>query len=277
VADAVNIGLLHTSLDGARGHDSYAPCTVAELRGMDYQYWALGHVHQRRVIADGGPCTIVMPGNPQGRDVSESGARSASLVTIRPDLSMQVQERLTSLVQFERVPVDLSAVDDWAELVTRITKALEQARRAVPSDHLVARLHLTGATPLAWRIRKHLDVLTTEARERARVIGGCWVEQLEAATTALPAAVKDSNSPLVELKRLIDQDVLHSNDFRAQLAAVCNELRRTLPPECSHLLDPDQADFKDQMARLSRDGVEDILSHLHTDTHTDTMEPADAS
>jgi DNA repair protein SbcD/Mre11 len=28
----LNIGVLHTSLDGTRGHDGYAPCTVRTLR-----------------------------------------------------------------------------------------------------------------------------------------------------------------------------------------------------------------------------------------------------
>ena len=49
VADAVNIGMLHTSLAGSRGHDPYAPCSVAELAGHGFDYWALGHVHLRQV------------------------------------------------------------------------------------------------------------------------------------------------------------------------------------------------------------------------------------
>src|ERR1019366_1543598 len=40
-----NIGLLHTSLSGYEGHEPYAPCTLDDLRGKEYDYWALGHVH----------------------------------------------------------------------------------------------------------------------------------------------------------------------------------------------------------------------------------------
>ena len=32
----LNIGLLHTSLNGAPGHDPYAPCTVDDLRRFGY-------------------------------------------------------------------------------------------------------------------------------------------------------------------------------------------------------------------------------------------------
>jgi DNA repair protein SbcD/Mre11 len=44
---AFNIGMLHTSLAGAPGHDRYAPCSVAELQATGHDYWALGHVHIR--------------------------------------------------------------------------------------------------------------------------------------------------------------------------------------------------------------------------------------
>ena len=40
--DLINIGVLHTSLDGAVGHAPYAPCTPQQLADKEYDYWALG-------------------------------------------------------------------------------------------------------------------------------------------------------------------------------------------------------------------------------------------
>ena len=71
VDGAVNIGLLHTSLAGAPGHDRYSPCSVSDLQATGFDYWALGHVHKRSITT--GRCTIVMPGIPQGRDINKSG------------------------------------------------------------------------------------------------------------------------------------------------------------------------------------------------------------
>src|SRR5258706_7403512 len=50
IAGALNVGLLHTALDGRSGHDRYAPCKVETLLNRGYEYWALGHVHQREVV-----------------------------------------------------------------------------------------------------------------------------------------------------------------------------------------------------------------------------------
>ena len=47
VAGAINIGLMHTSLDGSPPHDVYAPCSTADLLASGFRYWALGHIHKR--------------------------------------------------------------------------------------------------------------------------------------------------------------------------------------------------------------------------------------
>ena len=97
----LNIGIMHTSLAGSPGHDVYAPCNVADLHGHGFDYWALGHIHARSVHR--GSSTVVMPGMPQGRDINEAGEKSVTLVTIRDDRSLEIEERLTSVAQFERV------------------------------------------------------------------------------------------------------------------------------------------------------------------------------
>ena len=40
-----NVGLMHTSLDGAQGHDPYAPCAERDLMAYGYDLWCLGHIH----------------------------------------------------------------------------------------------------------------------------------------------------------------------------------------------------------------------------------------
>ncbi|MDD4616721.1 MAG: exonuclease SbcCD subunit D [Alphaproteobacteria bacterium] len=258
--DAVNIGLMHTSLSGAPGHDDYAPCGLNELKETGFQYWALGHVHKRMV--EQGECTIVMPGIPQGRDINESGAKSVTLVTIQDDRSVNFEERFTSVAQFERVHVDATGIDDWKELVVKIGHALAQAQHEIRSEHLVARLHFAGETPLAWRIRRDIELLTTEAKERASVIGGCWVEKIETACRPPSTATQEASDPLMELRRLIQEKVASSEIFRAELSEVAEELRKKLPRECQGIFGVDEPTFNAGLALMAGEGMEDVLARL---------------
>ena len=85
----LNIGVLHTALEGNAEHARYAPCSVAELQVKGYQYWALGHVHEHWVQR--GDVTMAYPGNLQGRHIREQGARGALL---RDGFPARLPERL---------------------------------------------------------------------------------------------------------------------------------------------------------------------------------------
>lgn len=257
----VNIGILHTSLAGAPGHDLYAPCSLIDLRATGFSYWALGHVHKRSVTE--GNCTIVMPGMPQGRDISEAGPKSVTLVTIADDRSIRIEERITSIAQFERVPIDATGVDNWRDLVAVLARAMERAREGFASEHLVARLRLTGKTPLAWRIRRDLDLLKTEADERASMIGACWVEKLEVDCQPPGAAAGSPIDPISELRRLIDEEVIRSEAYQVEVTKIAEELRAQLPQDCRILLGSDEAAFKAAVALLVQEGADEVLARLH--------------
>jgi DNA repair protein SbcD/Mre11 len=258
---AVNIGIMHTSLAGAAGHDSYAPCNVTDLQTAGFNYWALGHIHKRNVV--NGPCAIVMPGMPQGRDINEAGAKSVTLVTIGDDRSVRIEEHVTSLAQFERVDVELSGIVEWRDMVGAVAKALERAREDAVSEHLVARLRITGMTPLAWRIRRDIDLLKTEADDQASMVGRCWIEKLEVDCAAPGAAAGSAGNPVSELRRLIDTDVVRSGAYQIEVARIADELRGQLPPECRGMLGSDDEAFKAAIAELVREGADDVLARLH--------------
>ncbi|MGI4810356.1 MAG: metallophosphoesterase family protein [Janthinobacterium lividum] len=263
VEGAVNIGLLHTSLGGAAGHDPYAPCDVGDLQRAGFRYWALGHVHGRSVLA--GDATVVMPGMPQGRDIGEAGAKSATLVTVADDGAITLEARHTSVAQFERVSVDLNGVEDWRGLTAALGTALGRARDGVASEHLVARLRLTGETPLAWRLRRDMDLLRTEAERQAEITGRTWIDKVEIdcrppQTTPAPFAA----DPLDELRRLMG-DIADDAAYRAEIADIAEDLRAQLPPECRSIVGTDPADFTAILASATGDGIDEILARLKTE------------
>ena len=80
VAGWLNIGVLHTALEGNAEHARYAPCSVAELQAKGYQYWALGHVHEHWVQR--GDVTMAYPGNLQGGCVAIAAPRRQMAVDV---------------------------------------------------------------------------------------------------------------------------------------------------------------------------------------------------
>ena len=258
---AVNIGMLHTSLGGSPSHDRYAPCSPAELHDHGFQYWALGHIHQRFV--DKGRATIVMPGNPQGRDINEAGPKSATLATIADDRTISIEERPTSAAEFRRVSVDLSHADDWRGALKRIEAALETARGGARSEHLVARLRLEGTTPLTWRLRCDVDRLAEEAAALGAGLGATSLDKVEIACEEPRAAEAAVSDPIAELRVLMESEVVQSKTFHDELQSIAEELRGHLPPGSREdLLGSDAQAFAKILRSLAQEGAEDVLAHL---------------
>jgi DNA repair protein SbcD/Mre11 len=257
---------MHTSLAGAPGHDNYAPCSIANLAASGFDYWALGHIHKRSVVVQD-RCTIVMPGMPQGRDIGESGAKSVTLVTIADDRSMHLEERITSVAQFESVPIDLTGIERWEDMLEAVTKNLNLARDHTNSEHLVARLRFRGTTPLAWRMRRDPDLLWEDAANR--ITGKSWIEKIEIDCRAPDAEANANADPLIELRRLIDGEVMRSDAYRNEIASIAKELRSQLPPECRDVLGSEDT-FEDLIRVLGQDGAEDVLAQLHAAADSET-------
>jgi DNA repair exonuclease SbcCD nuclease subunit len=267
VEGAANIALMHTSLAGAPGHDPYAPCVLADLDAAGFDYWALGHIHQRAVWQ--GQCTVVMPGIPQGRDINEAGAKSATLVTIADDRSVQIEERLTSIAQFEPVLVDLSGIDDWRDVLGAITRTLRRIRANVASEHFVARLRLSGATALAWRLRADRVLLQEDAANQVIDIGKTWIEKIEIDCRPPQAVSGTQLDPVSELRRLINAEVVLSDAYKIEIQAIAEELRGQLPAECRTMLGADERDFRAVLDSLVTEGTDDVLARLHAQNRTD--------
>jgi exonuclease SbcD len=262
VEGAVNIGMLHTSLAGAPGHDLYAPCSVADLQATGFRYWALGHIHKRSVV--GGDCTIVMPGMPQGRDIGEAGLKSVTIVRIGDDRSIEIEERSTSIAQFTRLSVDATGIDDWAALVSAVTRALEQHRDSIAAEQAVTRLQIVGSTSLAWRIRRDADLLRAEADDRSMIIGNCWIEKLEISCQALDQSTEAGGDALLDLQQVIRQNILGSEAFETELLKMAEEIKVQIPPECRDALGSDEVSFKETINKIARDGAENVLARLQS-------------
>jgi DNA repair exonuclease SbcCD nuclease subunit len=256
IADHVNIGMLHASPDGSEGHDVYAPVAIADLAAHGFDYWALGHIHQRNVYHD--DPLIVMPGIPQGRHVNEAGAKSVTLATVHDDRRITLEERNVSVAEFARSVVDATGLESWSDVRQAIDSALHSLTSSKHSEHIIARIALSGGTPLAWRLRRDADLLLEEARTAASDV---WIEGLEVDCAPPEATSAVDAGAVAELSRLMT-GIAASPEFLQRAEEEAEALLRALPREARDVFGSGEDAVADELAALAKTGADEVLARL---------------
>jgi DNA repair exonuclease SbcCD nuclease subunit len=272
VAGWLNIGVLHTALEGNAEHARYAPCSVAELQAKGYQYWALGHVHEHWVQR--GDVTIAYPGNLQGRHIRELGPRGALLVTAEDGEITEVERLEVDVLRWHALDIDVSAAADLRSAVRMVGQAMEQLLESTPAD-----LPLAMRVVFKGRSSVHAELIVDEGQLRQEVIAQAvaldadriWVEKVRVATEALGAAYPSSDDEtqgaMAELESLAlsaqdDPDFVRSlqADWQALLEKLPHDVLQAAPDLSALRQDP-LAQVPDRirqatpvlMARVSQD------------------------
>ncbi len=246
----VNIGLLHTCLGGAEGHESYAPCTLEELRLRGYDYWALGHIHARQVICSDPP--VAFSGNVQGRHARETGPKGCLIATISSSGCIEHVFHRLDVVRWERARIDVSDLDTQSDLFDRAAESLESllASDADPERLLAVRLVLAGTTDLHDRLLADPERIAAEIRSLAtdRSQDRLWIEKVEL-TTRPRETMTTSDGPIHELVEILDQFRSDPGSFQ-EIVEELAELKRKLPSDLSHDRDGPQLDDPEWLRTL---------------------------
>ncbi|KIZ45012.1 MULTISPECIES: DNA repair exonuclease [Rhodopseudomonas] len=226
----LNIGVLHTSLDGTRGHEGYAPCSIEDLKRFGYDYWALGHVHAADIVSR--DPWIVYPGNLQGRSVRETGAKGAMRVTVEDGRIVDVTPLALDGARWAQLSVDVAGLASEDEVMTRVQDALAQAQAQSEGRPLAARVTLVGATLRHNHLLARREALQDDVRASAfQLSADCWVEQLKVKTSLPPqphAAL--STADVLDVDRLV-AEAADDPDFAAALAELTDAIKAKLPKD----------------------------------------------
>ncbi len=233
-----NVGLLHTSLTGRPGHDTYAPCSETDLHQKGYGYWALGHIHQPEVISR--DPWIVFAGNCQGRDAREVGPHGCRLVTVNDSLEVENAEwHALDVVRWQVLEIDLAGVTEEPEVLSRVTKSMAGAVSEAEGRLVAARIVFTGATPLHGSLHRETHHWRAELLGRAQDQGeeAIWIERIKILT-----------SPVYDLAQLAERDTLTKivletlEQARVEPGNLPNEIKEmleVLPPEVRNEVESD--------------------------------------
>ena len=185
VRGRLNIGVLHTSGEDPGEHETYAPCNVSGLVAKGYDYWALGHIHQRRDLHPPGNPWVVFPGNIQGRHARETGAKGCTVVEARDGRIIGLSHRDTDVLRWAAVPVPIDGAETMAEVATRLRLELTVAHDQADGRPLIARVTLTGATAVHADLVADPRAIEADCRNAAAAVSGnLHIERVRLATRA---------------------------------------------------------------------------------------------
>ena len=255
----LNIGLLHTCLDGKPGHEPYAPCTVDGLRSKGYQYWALGHVHKREEVSQ--DPWIVFPGNIQGRHIREIGPKGCTLVTVDGGEIAAVEHRDLDVMRWSICELDVSATETVDDIYEQVREGLQLALDAAEGRPVAVRLVLYGACSAHLKLHADRERWIQEYRALATGLGGAgiWLEKISIKTRPAISTdeVLERDDALSGLLRAIHDMELDSSVLD-ELADEMSVLRQKLPAELLAGDDP----FDPANPEFLKETLEDIKELL---------------
>jgi DNA repair exonuclease SbcCD nuclease subunit len=226
-----NIGLLHTSLTGRAGHDTYAPTDLPTLIAKGYDYWALGHVHAREVLNE--QPRIVFSGNLQGRHAKETGPKGCELVTVEGG-RIEAEPVVLDVVRWSQVTVPLQGVYRLEALNETFRQALEPVLTGTKDRLHAVRVTLSGSTELYRLEADQPGTLAAAMRAAAQdVETEVWIEQvrLDLAHPQDRAQVAQRQDAVGELVRLVDSILHDETELMRRAQAELGELLGSLPQE----------------------------------------------
>lgn len=213
-----SLAVLHANIGHQAGHADYAPATVDELSGAGFNYWALGHVHTRSVLASE-PAMVVYSGNTQGRNPRESGPRGCYQVDVDTYGRAHLEFVETNVARWAHIQVSIHDCTGMDQLVDSMLDRGREAAREFEGP-TIARCTIRGNGPL------HRDLQRDEMNEELR-------EELQ--TVVLAESVHIATGPELDVESLartetMVSDFLNLTERALEDPAVRERLAESLTP-----------------------------------------------
>lgn len=263
VPGKINIGVLHTSLDGRPGHAIYAPTRLDVLKSKGYDYWALGHIHKREIVSR--TPWIIYPGNMQGRHIRETGPKGCELVILENGV-LRTEHRPLDVLRWKVLDVDIGGAADLDEVLTRTATGLDGAV-AEAGDRLSAvRVQITGSGEAHHAIAGKPETVRQQVRALAieRGSGSIWVEKVSLETSAALdlAALKAGTDPVGELLREIEAARAAGSESLGALSGELQAIRQKLPAELIEDADGLRLGDPEYLRKILADVEPQLLSRI---------------
>jgi DNA repair protein SbcD/Mre11 len=229
----VNIGILHTSANGREGHETYAPCSIDDMKEKGYDYWALGHIHMRELLHESEP-VILFPGNIQGRHIKETGDKGCTLVTMRDGAIDSLVQLSLDVLRWELIEVNATGLDSMEEIIDEARGLLEEKYQEVDGRFLAVRFRIQGSTKAHQELLVDKDHFINNLRSLSLEVGlgDIWIEKVKVETTRQidVEELKAQHTPIAVILDFI-KDVETDEFMLTELLSEFQDIQQALPYE----------------------------------------------
>lgn len=170
--DMLHVGVAHAmveSVEAAQEKGRYLPTSVSDLEKTGYDYWALGHIHQRQQIKG---LPIHYSGAIQGLNINETGVKGGNLVTLADGEAVVSFVPLSDIV-YAQCDLDVSGeyeseMEFYQKLRGMVNEALEVSEGA--ASETILRIWISGRTNMMRYLKQDENILYLE-EEVAKDLG----------------------------------------------------------------------------------------------------------
>lgn len=152
------VGLLHGSVEGLESAEgNYAPFSLQELLNKDYDYWALGHIHQNTVLHE--TPLIQYSGTIQGRHRNEVGDKGAFIIEINRNAPTVSEFISLAPVVWQNARIDCTQEWQAADVVSQIEQVIKnyQSEAEASLQSQILTLTLTNAQRLSPELQQQIE------------------------------------------------------------------------------------------------------------------------
>lgn len=262
----LNIGVLHTSATGREGHETYAPCSVDDMKEKGYDYWALGHIHQREFLHEKEP-VILFSGNIQGRHIRETGEKGCTIVEVNNGDIETLHLIPLDVLRWELCEVDATGMATVDELLDEARAVLQQKYDEAEGRFLAVRFVISGTTKLHQPLIVNKDDYTNQLRSLSLEVGygDIWVEKVKFRTKGLQdiEELKSQHTPIAVVLDYIDE-MMKDEEILEELLSEFKDIQQKLPLEVRNFDDGfDFTNPKEIKKRIPE--VKDLILYYLTD------------
>jgi exonuclease SbcD len=261
---AFHIGLLHANVGSDTGHEPYASCSMEDLLKTEMDYWALGHVHGKRVLSQNLPF-VLYPGNTQGRNVRETGEKGCYLVRVSEDKEVAIEFHATDMIRWITRDLTIQNLFTEQDLINALNKVCSDVSKSESGRPVILRISLTGSGPLYESLKNPnivsdlLEILQEMGMSYSPFV---WIEQIKLSINPeldLTSWMKEGDfiGELLRYSHEISEDEHFEELARKELAPLFDD------PRARRFIDFPN---RDKLRNLLKEAEEICAESLHRET-----------